>query len=242
MSLFLMYMNELLQNEVVPHGGKMSPKFEESISFILDGKMVVKNVMPYRIITYNKINGMPVTVQNIIPGLDDSSDAYDEAVLSEERKFDFHGHLKSLKRVEKKATTKIKFSGPGNEKIADIKILENGKEITGTRCYSENECKYYEEFSDGSKGFAEFTEDGKKLLHLVERNGHEQINTLDSNGNVKSMKHKNWLGYDSYDEYIINDSITYKVSQKGDEKKESVRVTEFSSSGEKLREIYYIVD
>lgn len=243
MSLFLMYMNELLQNEVVPHGGKMRPKIEESISFILDGKKVVKNVMLYRIITYNKIKEMPVTtVQNIIPGLDDSRDAYDEAVLSEERKFDFHGHLKSLKRVEKKATTKIKFSGPGNEKIADIKILENGKEITGTRCYSENECKYYEEFSDGSKGFAEFTEDGKKLLHLVERNGHEQINTLDSNGNVKSMKHKNWLGYDSYDEYIINDSITYKVSQKGDEKKESVRVTEFSSSGEKLREIYYIVD
>lgn len=220
MSLFLMYMNELLQNEVVPHGGKMRPKIEESISFILDGKKVVKNVMLYRIITYNKIKEMPVTtVQNIIPGLDDSRDAYDEAVLSEERKFDFHGHLKSLKRVEKKATTKIKFSGPGNEKIADIKILENGKEITGTRCYSENECKYYEEFSDGSKGFAEFTEDGKKLLHLVERNGHEQINTLDSNGNVKSMKHKNWLGYDSYDEYIINDSITYKVSQKGDEKK-----------------------
>lgn len=215
-----MYMNELLQNEVVPHGGKMRPKIEESISFILDGKKVVKNVMLYRIITYNKIKEMPVTtVQNIIPGLDDSRDAYDEAVLSEERKFDFHGHLKSLKRVEKKATTKIKFSGPGNEKIADIKILENGKEITGTRCYSENECKYYEEFSDGSKGFAEFTEDGKKLLHLVERNGHEQINTLDSNGNVKSMKHKNWLGYDSYDEYIINDSITYKVSQKGDEKK-----------------------
>ena len=72
--------------------------------------------------------------------------------------------------------------------------------------------KDYEEFSDGSKGFAEFTEDGKKLLHSVERNGHEQINTLDSNGNVKSMKHKNWIGYDSYDEYIINDSITYKVS------------------------------
>lgn len=187
-----MYMNELLQNEVVPHGGKMRPKIEESISFILDGKKVVKNVMLYRIITYNKIKEMPVTtVQNIIPGLDDSRDAYDEAVLSEERKFDFHGHLKSLKRVEKKATTKIKFSGPGNEKIADIKILENGKEITGTRCYSESECKYYEEFSDGSKGFAEFTEDGKKLLHLVERNGHEQINTLDSNGNVKSMKHKN---------------------------------------------------
>ena len=195
MSLFLMYMNELLQNEVVPHGGKMRPKIEESISFILDGKKVVKNVMLYRIITYNKIKEMPVTtVQNIIPGLDDSRDAYDEAVLSEERKFDFHGHLKSLKRVEKKATTKIKFSGPGNEKIADIKILENGKEITGTRCYSENECKYYEEFSDGSKGFAEFTEDGEKLLHSVERNGHEQINTLDSNGNVKSMKHKNWLG------------------------------------------------
>ena len=200
MSLFLMYMNELLQNEVVPHGGKMRPKIEESISFILDGKKVVKNVMLYRIITYNKIKEMPVTtVQNIIPGLDDSRDAYDEAVLSEERKFDFHGHLKSLKRVEKKATTKIKFSGPGNEKIADIKILENGKEITGTRCYSENECKYYEEFSDGSKGFAEFTEDGKKLLHLVERNGHEQINTLDSNGNVKSMKHKNWLVYNSND-------------------------------------------
>lgn len=242
MSLFLMYMNELLQNEVVPHGGKMSPKFEESISFILDGKMVVKNVMPYRIITYNKINGMPVTVQNIIPGLDDSRDAYDEAVLSEVMKFDFHGRLKSLKRLEKNTTTKIKFSVPGNEKNADIEILEDGKKITGTRRYSEIEHKYYEEFSDGSKGFAEFTEDGKKLLHSVERNGHEQINTLDSNGNVKSMKHKNWLGYDSFDEYIINDSITYKVSQKGDEKKEYVRVMEFSSYGEKLREIYYIVD
>ena len=59
MSLFLMYMNELLQNEVVPHGGKMRPKIEESISFILDGKKVVKNVMLYRIITYNKIKEMP---------------------------------------------------------------------------------------------------------------------------------------------------------------------------------------
>ena len=215
-----MYMNELLEWEVVPHGGKMSPKFEESISFILDGKKVVKNVMPYRIITYNKIKEMSVTaVQNIIPGLDDFGNAYDEAILSEERKFDFHGRLKSLKRVEKNATTKIKFSVPGNEKNADIEILEDGKKITGTRRYSEIEHKYYEEFSDGSKGFAEFTEDGKKLLHSVERNGHEQINTLDSNGNIKSMKHKNWLGYDSYDEYIINDSITYKVSQKGDEKK-----------------------
>ena len=215
-----MYMNELLEWEVVPHGGKMSPKFEESISFILDGKKVVKNVMPYRIITYNKIKEMSVTaVQNIIPGLDDFGNAYDEAILSEERKFDFHGRLKSLKRVEKNATTKIKFSFPGNEKNADIEILEDGKKITGTRRYSEIEHKYYEEFSDGSKGFAEFTEDGKKLLHSVERNGHEQINTLDSNGNIKSMKHKNWLGYDSYDEYIINDSITYKVSQKGDEKK-----------------------
>lgn len=213
-------MNELLEWEVVPHGGKMSPKFEESISFILDGKKVVKNVMPYRIITYNKIKEMSVTaVQNIIPGLDDFGNAYDEAILSEERKFDFHGRLKSLKRVEKNATTKIKFSVPGNEKNADIEILEDGKKITGTRRYSEIEHKYYEEFSDGSKGFAEFTEDGKKLLHSVERNGHEQINTLDSNGNIKSMKHKNWLGYDSYDEYIINDSITYKVSQKGDEKK-----------------------
>lgn len=219
-SLLLMYMNELLEWEVVPHGGKMSPKFEESISFILDGKKVVKNVMPYRIITYNKIKEMSVTaVQNIIPGLDDFGNAYDEAILSEERKFDFHGRLKSLKRVEKNATTKIKFSVPGNEKNADIEILEDGKKITGTRRYSEIEHKYYEEFSDGSKGFAEFTEDGKKLLHSVERNGHEQINTLDSNGNIKSMKHKNWLGYDSYDEYIINDSITYKVSQKGDEKK-----------------------
>ena len=89
----------ILQNEVVPHGGKMSPKFEESISFILDGKMVVKNVMPYRIITYNKINGMPVTVQNI-PRLDDSGNAGDETVLSEVMEFDFHGRLKSLKRLE----------------------------------------------------------------------------------------------------------------------------------------------
>ena len=74
-------MNELLEWEVVPHGGKMSPKFEESISFILDGKKVVKNVMPYRIITYNKIKEMSVTaVQNIIPGLDDFGNAYDEAI------------------------------------------------------------------------------------------------------------------------------------------------------------------
>ena len=121
MSLFLMYMNELLQNEVVPHGGKMRPKIEESISFILDGKKVVKNVMLYRIITYNKIKEMPVTtVQNIIPGLDDSRDAYDEAVLSEERKFDFHGHLKSLKRVEKNEQLKRRIF-ESNERIKKLK-------------------------------------------------------------------------------------------------------------------------
>ena len=90
----------------------MSPKFEESISFILDGKKVVKNVMPYRIVTYNKINGMPVTaVQNIIPGLDDFGNAGDEAVLSEVMKYDIHGRLKSLKRLEKNATAEVFCSG-----------------------------------------------------------------------------------------------------------------------------------
>ena len=130
MSLFLMYMNELLQNEVVPHGGKMRPKIEESISFILDGKKVVKNVMLYRIITYNKIKEMPVTtVQNIIPGLDDSRDAYDEAVLSEERKFDFHGHLKIKSFLGK--STKVEIVLPKVKEPVNTEIHSEPSSLSG---------------------------------------------------------------------------------------------------------------
>ena len=230
----------------------MSVQLKGSISFVLDGKMMTKNVSPTRIVIFdsskNAVAGMVSGVyvwnqshyssgrfvKNVPAGQtnDELSTTYQD--------FDKSGNLKYSREIENNVVTEIWYPFPGNEKIADIKILENGKEISGTRCYSESERKYYEEFSDGTKGYAEFTEDGK-LLHLVDRNGYEQINTLDGSGNIKSTERTKWLGYDFYNEYIIDDSIKYTVFQREGEKKEVLNVTEFSAAGKKLNQITYRV-
>lgn len=126
-------------------------------------------------------------------------------------------------------------------KNAEIKISENGKTITGKRTFSEEEHKLYEEFSDGSKGWAKYTDDNKKLLHRVDRTGCEQINKLDENGNLKSYKYIEQNGYDAL--YIISDSLSYHIHmvEENGVKKEEIRVTEFSKDGKKTREIAYKV-
>lgn len=126
-------------------------------------------------------------------------------------------------------------------KNAEIKISENGKTITGKRTFSETEHKLYEEFSDGSKGWAKYTDDNKKLLHRVDRTGCEQINELDENGNLKSCKYIEQNGYDTL--YIISDSLSYRIHmvEKKGVKKEEIRVTEFTKEGKKTREIAYKV-
>lgn len=126
-------------------------------------------------------------------------------------------------------------------KNAEIKISENGKTITGKRTFSETEHKLYEEFSDGSKGWAKYTDDNKKLLHRVDRTGCEQINKLDENGNLKSCKYIEQNGYDTL--YIISDSLSYRIHmvEKKGVKKEEIRVTEFTKQGKKTREIAYKV-
>lgn len=130
---------------------------------------------------------------------------------------------------------------PENTKITEIKISENGKTITGKRSFSEAEHKCYEEFSDGSKGWAKYTDDNKKLLHRVDRTGCEQINELDENGNFKSYKYIEQNEYDAL--YIISDSLSYHIHmvEKKGVKKEEIRVTEFSKDGKKTREIAYKV-
>lgn len=124
-------------------------------------------------------------------------------------------------------------------KNAEIKISENGKTITGKRTFSETEHKLYEEFSDGSKGWAKYTDDNKKLLHRVDRTGCEQINKLDENGNLKSYKYIEQSGYDAL--YIISDSLSYHILEKNGVKKEQINVTEFSKEGKKARQIIYKV-
>ncbi len=124
-------------------------------------------------------------------------------------------------------------------KNAEIKISENGKTITGKRTFSEEEHKLYEEFSDGSKGWAKYTDDNKKLLHRVDRTGCEQINELDENGNFKTYKYIEQNGYDAL--YIISNSLSYHILEKNGVKKEEIRVTEFSKDGKKTREITYKV-
>lgn len=128
---------------------------------------------------------------------------------------------------------------PENTKITEIKISENGKTITGKRSFSEAEHKCYEEFSDGSKGWAKYTDDNKKLLHRVDRTGCEQINELDENGNFKSYKYIEQNGYDAL--YIISDCLSYHILEENGVKKEEIRVTEFSKDGKKTREIAYKV-
>ena len=128
---------------------------------------------------------------------------------------------------------------PENTKIAEIKISENGKTITGKRTFSEAEHKCYEEYSDGSKGWAKYTDDNKKLLHRIDRTGCEQINELDENGNFKSYKYIEQNGYEA--SYIISDSLSYLILEKNGLKKEQIKVTEFSKEGKKVRLIIYKV-
>lgn len=148
-------------------------------------------------------------------------------------------NIKYTRKFEDGKTIEKWHPVPENTKIAEIKISENGKTITGKRTFSEAEHKCYEEFSDGSKGWAKYTDDNKKLLHRVDRTGCEQINELDENGNFKSHKFIEKNGYDAL--YIISDSLSYHISEKNGLKKEQIRVTEFSKEGKKTREITYKV-
>lgn len=157
------------------------------------------------------------------------------------RERDSNKKFKYDRNLKKGVMTEIWYPIPGNKKIADIKITENGKVITGKRIWSEKDHMYTEEFSDGSKGFAQWTEDNSKLLHLVERTGSEQINTLDNNGNIKSMKFSNWEGYESYIDHILNDTLSYTISVKDGIREEKITETEFSPEGKKIRTITYKV-
>lgn len=150
-------------------------------------------------------------------------------------------NIKYTRKFEDGKTIEKWHPVPENTKIAEIKISENGKTITGKRTFSEAEHKCYEEFSDGSKGWAKYTDDNKKLLHRVDRTGCEQINKLDENGNFKSHKFIEKNGYDAL--YIISDSLFYHIHmvEKKGVKKEEIRVTEFSKEGKKTREITYKV-
>ncbi len=150
-------------------------------------------------------------------------------------------NIKYTRKFEDGKTIEKWHPVPENTKIAEIKISENGKTITGKRTFSETEHKLYEEFSDGSKGWAKYTDDNKKLLHRVDRTGCEQINKLDENGNLKSCKYIEQNGYDAL--YIISDSLSYRIHmvEKKGVKKEQIRVTEFSKEGKKTREITYKV-
>ncbi len=147
--------------------------------------------------------------------------------------------IKYTRKFEDGKTIEKWHPVPENTKSAEIKISENGKTITGKRTFSEAEHKCYEEFSDGSKGWAKYTDDNKKLLHRVDRTGCEQINELDENGNFKSYKFIEQNGYDAL--FIISDSLSYHISEKNGLKKEQIRVTEFSKEGKKTREITYKV-
>ena len=157
------------------------------------------------------------------------------------RERDSNKKFKYDRILEKGVMTEIWYPIPGNKKIADIKITEKGKVITGKRTWSEKDHMYTEEFSDGSKGFARWTEDDSKLLHLVNRTGAEQINTLDGNGNIKSMRFSNWEGYESYIDHILNDSLSYTISVKDGIREEKITETELSPEGKKIRTITYKV-
>ena len=157
------------------------------------------------------------------------------------REKDSNKRFKYDRILEKGVMTEIWYPIPGNKKIADIKITENGKVITGKRTWSEKDHMYTEEFSDGSKGFAQWTEDNSKLLHLVERTGSEQVNTFDGNGNIKSIRFSNWKGYESYIDHILNDSLSYTISVKDGIREEKITETELSPEGKKIRTITYKV-
>lgn len=157
------------------------------------------------------------------------------------RERDSNKKFKYDRNLEKGVMTEIWYTIPGNRKMADIKITENGKVITGKRTWSEKDHMYTEEFSDGSKGFARWTEDDSKIIHLVDRTGFEQVNTLDENGNIKSIKMTNWEGYDSWVDYTISDSLSYTVSEKKGVKEESICETELTQDGKKVRTVTYKV-
>lgn len=265
------------------------------ITFELDGKQLVKNVEPIRIITYDNnenilkedeltegyfwlhehdTNGKLVKsiktdtrtnqiieerfaadrVQKNPDGLIEetyhSEDGLifgykhikDGIVIYEMyRERDSNKRFKYDRTLEKGVMTEIWYTIPGNRKMADIKITENGKVITGKRTWSEKDHMYTEEFSDGSKGFAQWTEDNSKLLHLVERTGSEQVNTLDGNGNIKSMRFSNWEGYESYIDHILNDSLSYTISVKDGIREEKITETELSPEGKKVKTVTYKV-
>ena len=266
------------------------------ITFELDGKQLIKNVKPIRIISYDKDgnilkedelreryfwlhehdeNGKLLksvktdTVTNKIleertaaDGVKKNPDGLieEETYHSENglifgykhikdgiviyemyRERDSNKKFKYDRNLEKGVMTEIWYTIPGNRKMADIKITENGKVITGKRTWSEKDHMYTEEFSDGSKGFARWTEDDSKIIHLVDRTGFEQVNTLDENGNIKSIKMTNWEGYDSWVDYTISDSLSYTVSEKKGVKEESICETELTQDGKKVRTVTYKV-
>ena len=182
--------------------------------------------------TYHSEDGLIIGYKHIKDGI---------VIYEMYRERDSNKKFKYDRNLIKGVLTEIWYPIPGNKKIADIKITENGKVITGKRTWSEKDHMYTEEFSDGSKGFAQWTEDDSKLLHLVERTGSEQINTLDNNGNIKSMKFSNWEGYESYIDHILNDSLSYTISIKDGIREEKITETEFSPEGKKIRTITYKV-
>lgn len=193
---------------------------------------------------HTRSDGINVEVYSSEDGLIFGNRHYKNDVLIYERyieKDPTNKKIKYTREFEKGITTEIWYPFPGNKKIAEIKINENGQVITGKRTYSKHDHKYFEEFSDGTSGSAQWTVDDSKLLHLVDRTGYEQINELDEDGNFKSMSFKNWEGYDSFVEHRIDDSLSYTVSEKAGEKEEILRLTDFSSERKKIRDVIYKV-
>ena len=182
--------------------------------------------------TYHSEDGLIIGYKHIKDGI---------VIYEMYRERDSNKKFKYDRNLIKGVLTEIWYPIPGNKKIADIKITENGKVITGKRTWSEKDHMYTEEFSDGSKGFAQWTEDNSKLLHLVERTGSEQVNTLDGNGNIKSMRFSNWEGYESYIDHILNDTLSYTISVKDGIREEKITEIELSPEGKKIRTITYKV-
>lgn len=182
--------------------------------------------------TYHSEDGLIIGYKHIKDGI---------VIYEMYRERDSNKKFKYDRNLKKGVLTEIWYPIPGNKKIADIKITENGKVIKGKRTWSEKDHMYTEEFSDGSKGFAQWTEDNSKLLHLVERTGSEQVNTLDGNGNIKSMRFSNWEGYELYIDHILSDSLSYTISVKDGIREEKITETEFSPEGKKIRTITYKV-
>ena len=182
--------------------------------------------------TYHSEDGLIIGYKHIKDGI---------VIYEMYRERDSNKKFKYDRNLKKGVMTEIWYPIPGNKKIADKKITKNGKVITGKRTWSEKDHMYTEEFSDGSKGFAQWTEDNSKLLLLVERTGSEQVNTLDGNGNIKSMRFSNWEGYESYIDHILNDSLSYTISVKDGIREEKITETELSPEGKKIRTFTYKV-